>query len=82
MWEKDEKKNEYTYSAKINLINGGNYGYTFRAMPKHEMMLEYKGLWQIMRKTWGFQILKIFNNQKSFFCHKEVGVEGQMPGDR
>ena len=27
--EKDEKKNEYTYSAKINLINGGNYGYTF-----------------------------------------------------
>ena len=36
----NEKKNEYTYSAKINLINGGNYGYTFRAMPKHEMILE------------------------------------------
>lgn len=42
--EKDEKKNEYTYSAKINLINGGNYGYTFRAMPKHEMMLDSANL--------------------------------------
>ena len=37
-------KNEYTYSAKINLINGGNYGYTFRAMPKHEMMLDSANL--------------------------------------
>lgn len=42
--EEDEKKNEYTYSAKINLVNGGNYGYTFRAMPKHEMILDSANL--------------------------------------
>jgi len=28
------------YSANINIDNGGNYGYTFRVMPKHEMLLE------------------------------------------
>lgn len=42
--EEDEKKNEYTYAAKINLVNGGNYGYTFRAMPKHEMILDSANL--------------------------------------
>ena len=30
----------YTFSAKIELKTGGNYGYTFRVMPKHEMLLE------------------------------------------
>ena len=25
---------------KIELTTGGNYGYTFRVMPKHEMILE------------------------------------------
>ncbi len=28
------------YVAKIELKTGGNYGYTFRIMPKHEMLLE------------------------------------------
>ena len=42
--EEDESKNEYTYVAKINLVNGGNYGYTFRAMPKHEMILDSANL--------------------------------------
>ena len=32
------KNGEYT--AKIELKTGGNYGYTFRIMPKHEMLLE------------------------------------------
>ena len=35
----DEKK-EYTFETKIELKTGGNYGYTFRVMPKHEMLLD------------------------------------------
>lgn len=31
---------KYNYNAKIELTTGGNYGYTFRIMPKHEMILE------------------------------------------
>lgn len=34
----------YTYNAKIELKTGGNYGYTFRVMPKHEMLLESSNL--------------------------------------
>lgn len=34
----NKETKEYTYTAKINLINGGNYGYTFRVMPKHQML--------------------------------------------
>ena len=30
----------YHYETKIELKTGGNYGYTFRVMPKHEMLLE------------------------------------------
>ena len=30
----------YHYETKIELKTGGNYGYTFRVMPKHEMILE------------------------------------------
>ena len=38
---KEEPENrKYYYSAKIELTTGGNYGYTFRVMPKHEMILE------------------------------------------
>ena len=44
MIEGDLDSKEYTYKAKINLINGGNYGYTFRVMPKHEMLLESANL--------------------------------------
>ncbi len=42
--EADEENRIYTYKAKVNLVNGGNYGYTFRVMPKHEMMLESANL--------------------------------------
>ena len=39
--EKQEPENrKYYYSAKIELTTGGDYGYTFRVMPKHEMILE------------------------------------------
>ena len=36
----DETNKKYYYTAKIELTTGGNYGYTFRVMPKHEMLLE------------------------------------------
>jgi len=36
----DEASKKYYYTAKIGLTTGGNYGYTFRIMPKHEMLLE------------------------------------------
>ena len=43
-----ENKNEdakiYEYSTKIELKTGGNYGYTFRIMPKHEMLLDAENL--------------------------------------
>ena len=38
--EQDEEKKKYYFTAKIELTTGGNYGYTFRVMPKHEMLLE------------------------------------------
>ena len=40
----DEEKKEYEYKAKIELKTGGNYGYTFRVMPKHEMLLDSANL--------------------------------------
>ncbi len=40
----DEESRTYTYTAKVNLVNGGNYGYTFRVMPKHEMLLDSENL--------------------------------------
>ena len=43
--EREDKENrKYYYSAKIELKTGGNYGYTFRVMPKHEMLLEPSNL--------------------------------------
>ena len=38
--EQDEENKKYHYTAKLELSTGGNYGYTFRVMPKHEMILE------------------------------------------
>ena len=35
-----QDKDKYQFKAKIELKTGGNYGYTFRVMPKHEMLLE------------------------------------------
>jgi len=42
MWleKADEENRKYSYTAKVELSTGGNYGYTFRVMPKHEMILE------------------------------------------
>ena len=36
----DEDKKEYEYEATVELTTGGNYGYTFRVMPKHKMLLD------------------------------------------
>jgi len=36
--EEDLENKIYTYEAKIELKTGGNFGYTFRVMPKHEML--------------------------------------------
>ncbi len=35
-----DKNNTYLYNAKIELTTGGNYGYTFRVMPKNKMLLD------------------------------------------
>ena len=42
--EAEGKKNTYIYKAKIELTTGGNYGYTFRVMPKHKMLLDSANL--------------------------------------
>ena len=39
-----ETKDSNVYRAKIALTTGGNYGYTFRIMPKHEMILDSQNL--------------------------------------
>ncbi|MBP3596749.1 MAG: alpha-glucan family phosphorylase [Clostridia bacterium] len=38
----EDGKTEYTY--ELNLNSGGNFGYTFRVVPKHEMLLEQENL--------------------------------------
>ena len=38
--ESFEEQKRYQYAVKFELKTGGNYGYTFRIMPKHEMLLE------------------------------------------
>ena len=40
----DEENKIYEYTTKIELKTGGNYGYTFRVMPKHEMLLDSENL--------------------------------------
>ncbi len=40
--EKEYKR--YTYTAKISLSSGGNYGYTFRVMPTNKMLLDSENL--------------------------------------
>ena len=34
----------YSYEAKVTLKTGGNYGYTFRAMPQNKMLLDSENL--------------------------------------
>ena len=36
----EDKKEPGVYRAKLKLTTGGDYGYTFRIMPKHEMILD------------------------------------------
>ena len=42
--ESDDENKKYKYTAKIELKTGGEYGYTFRVMPKHEMLLDSANL--------------------------------------
>ena len=42
--EQNDGEKTYTYNTKIELKTGGNYGYTFRVMPKHEMLLDSANL--------------------------------------
>lgn len=41
---RNDEERVYTYNTKIELKTGGNYGYTFRVMPKHEMLLDNANL--------------------------------------
>lgn len=40
----EKEENVYKYTAKIKLSTGGNFGYTFRVMPKHEMLLDSENM--------------------------------------
>ena len=40
----DDENKTYTFAGKIELNTGGNYGYTFRIMPKHEMLLDSENM--------------------------------------
>ena len=42
--ESNEESKEYIYEAQVELTTGGDYGYTFRVMPKHEMLLDAENL--------------------------------------
>ena len=44
MYEENSEEKTYYYTAQIELTTGGNYGYTFRVMPKHEMILDAENL--------------------------------------
>lgn len=40
----EEENKNYIFATKIELNSGGNYGYTFRVMPKHEMLLDAENM--------------------------------------
>ena len=42
--QRNDEERQYTFKAKLELTTGGNYGYTFRVLPKHEMILDAKNL--------------------------------------
>ena len=42
--KEDEENRIYNYKANIKLTTGGDYGYTFRVMPKHQMLLDAENL--------------------------------------
>ena len=57
----DERK--YYYEATIMLKSGGNFGYTFRVMPKHEMLLDSENL----------NLVKWFESEKQQESSEENG---------
>ena len=42
--EQDNKKLQYKFTAKIEMKSGGDYGYTFRVIPKNDMILNSMNL--------------------------------------
>lgn len=40
----NKEEHKYTYEAVLDLKTGGNFGYTFRVMPKHEMLLDAENM--------------------------------------
>ena len=40
----NKEEHKYTYEATLDLKSGGNYGYTFRAMPKHKMLIDSENM--------------------------------------
>lgn len=42
--EKDDANRTYGYKAKVELSTGGDFGYTFRVVPKHKMVLDQENL--------------------------------------
>jgi len=42
--KKEIEKKIYLYETEIELKTGGNFGYTFRVMPKHEMLIDSANL--------------------------------------
>ena len=42
--ESNNEERKYTFVAKIDFVTGGNYGYTFRIMPKNDMILDSENL--------------------------------------
>ena len=42
--ESNIEERTYTFQAKLELSRGGEYGYTFRVMPKHDMILDNSDL--------------------------------------
>ena len=42
--EANDETREYLYKAKLELSTGGSYGYTFRVMPRHNMILDPENL--------------------------------------
>ncbi len=41
---KDVEDNCYEYSTDVTIDNGGNYGYTFRVLPKHDLLINKQDL--------------------------------------
>ena len=40
----EELEKTYKYEAQVELTTGGDYGYTFRVMPKHEMLVDSENM--------------------------------------